>query len=301
YLGLFRRQLAFPRALLLYPIGLLASAAFNVLRIAALMVIGLEIDPNLAVGAFHSHAGWLMFTLVAVGLVMAARATPVFDRALPTGPNAGRGDAPLPPFRRDPEVARLLPFAVFMASAVLASALADPAGMAYPMRAAMMGAAVMLVWPALAALPWRMPSRAALEAVAIGAAVGALWLAVPADPPEVAPYGSLVGIALIGWFVARAVGTVVLVPLIEEAFFRDYLERKLQRGPGVAWTALSVGVSAAAFAALHDRWWLAALAALAFSLVRRRSGRLADAILAHAIANALVFGGAAASGNLGLI
>ena len=39
YLWLFRAELRFPRALLLYPLGIAASAALNVLRIGALLTL----------------------------------------------------------------------------------------------------------------------------------------------------------------------------------------------------------------------------------------------------------------------
>lgn len=81
YLGLFRAELRFPRALLLYPLGIAASAALNVVRISALLVLGIEGQPELAVGGFHSHAGWVMFTAVALGIIAVARRVSWFNRA----------------------------------------------------------------------------------------------------------------------------------------------------------------------------------------------------------------------------
>jgi len=48
-------------------------------------------------------------------------------------------------------------------------------------------------------------------------------------------------------------------------------------------------VVAALFAVLHGRWAEAFVASLALSYVMHRSGRVTDAILAHALANAVVF------------
>ncbi|MDA8587316.1 exosortase E/protease, VPEID-CTERM system, partial [Rhodobacteraceae bacterium] len=56
YLSLFRSELRFPTAYLLYPIGIVLSAMFNIVRITVLLIIGLEGNPELAVGGFHSHA-----------------------------------------------------------------------------------------------------------------------------------------------------------------------------------------------------------------------------------------------------
>ena len=57
YLWLFRAELRFPHALLPYPLGIAASACLNVVRIGALLVLGIKGQPDLAVGGFHSHAG----------------------------------------------------------------------------------------------------------------------------------------------------------------------------------------------------------------------------------------------------
>ena len=300
YLWLFRADLRFPRALLLYPIGLAASVAFNVLRITLLLVIGLEGNPDLAVGGFHSHAGWLMFTLVALGLVALAQTVPALHRAAPVGTpgTAVPAAAPVPPLRRDPVAARILPFAVFMASALLASTLSSAPALVYPLRVAAMAAAVALFWPIYRALPWR-PDPVAL---AVGAAVGLAWALIPVATPEgPSPLTTLGGAALAAWLLARGAGTILLVPLIEELFFRGYLERRLAFGAGRAWTLVGVLLSTAAFAALHDRWAEAFLAGLAFSWVMRRHGRVTDAVLAHAVANAVVFAAALATWNLAVI
>jgi len=291
YLWLFRAEMRFPLALILYPLGIAASAAFNVVRITVLLVIGLEGNPELAVGGFHSHAGWLMFTLVALGVVALAQTVPVLRR---DAPRAAR-IAP-PPFWSDPTVARILPFAVFMLSALAVSTLAQVPGAAYPFRVLAMIAVVLPFWPIYRALDWRLDPVALLG----GAAIGLMWVLIPV-PEGAAPYGALAGGLLVLWFIARGIGTILLVPLIEELFFRDYLERRLRFGSGPAWVVLAAFLSAALFAALHARWAEAFVAGLVFSVVARRRGRIGDAILAHGIANAIVFATAVIGGNLSII
>ena len=292
YLWLFRKELRFPLVLLLYPFGLAASAAFNVLRIALLLAIGLEGNPELAVGGFHSHAGWLMFTLVALGIVALARMVPALQRAAPAGPTL----AP-PPLLSDPAVARLLPFAVFMFSALLAQVLSQSPGVVYPARVVLMAGVLALFWRLYAALPWRLDP----VALAIGALVGVAWVAIPVPEAGTAPYGALSGGLLVAWFVFRGVGTILLVPLIEELFFRGYLERLLTPGRGQIWALIGACATAALFAALHDRWIEAFAAGLLFSWAMRRRGNLCDAIVAHAVANAVVFAAAVLTGNLAII
>ncbi|MDO5704785.1 MAG: exosortase E/protease, VPEID-CTERM system [Paracoccus sp. (in: a-proteobacteria)] len=305
YLWLFRAEVRFPHALILYPLGILASATLNVVRIAVLMIIGLEGQPELAAGGFHSHAGWIMFTLIALAIIGVARNIPWLRRddgvLVAAGPSARPVIAP-PPLNRDPHAARILPFAVFMLTAVIVPAISQSPAVFYPARVVLLAAAVALFWPFIRSINWRMSP----QALAVGAAVGVGWAMIPVEPAETAPYGTLAGGALVLWYLFRGIGTVLLVPLVEELFFRDYLESRIRGAapdePAPLWRVLVAAlVTAALFAALHDRWFEALLAGLAFSWVTRRSGRIADAIMAHAVANLIVFAAAVATGNLAII
>ena len=61
-------------------------------------------------------------------------------------------------------------------------------------------------------------------------------------------------------------------------------------------------MTAALFAVLHDRWLEALVAGLLFSwLAARSGGRITDAILAHGIANGLIFAVALATGRFEII
>ena len=98
----------------------------------------------------------------------------------------------------------------------------------------------------------------------------------------------------------RIAGTVLFVPVIEELFFRGYLQSRLDIG-GWPGKALAIVVPTAAFAALHGRYLEAGTAGVIFALLVMRRGRLADAIAAHAVANALIAAVAAWRGDWGLI
>lgn len=295
YVTLFRENLRFPRVLWLYPIGILASALFNIVRISALLIIGLEGSPELAVGGFHSHAGWLMFTLVSLGIIGLAETVPALQKTAVSAPVGA--PSPSVPFLQDPVVARILPFAVFMLSALPASALVNTPGVVYPIRVMLMGGILALFCDLYRRFAWRLDP----VAVAVGAAIGLMWVLIPVEPSDAAPYGALTGSLLIIWFVLRGLGTIVFVPVIEELFFRDYLETRFRLGTGLGWRIFAACATAALFAALHDRWAEAFVAGLAFSWVIARRGNVVDAIVAHGVANALVFAVAATSGNLAII
>ena len=68
FLGLamwaFRDRLRFPRAWLLFPVGLTAMWLANGIRLAALVLIGTWWSEGLGVSGFHSQAGWLAFIIV---------------------------------------------------------------------------------------------------------------------------------------------------------------------------------------------------------------------------------------------
>lgn len=299
YLWLFRKDLRFPLAFLLYPLGIAASVMFNVLRISILLYIGLEGNPELAVGGFHSHAGWMMFTLVALGVVALAQTVPALRKPATGGATATNGAKPqLPPFWRDPVVAQILPFAVFMFSALVASTLSQTPSAVYPIRVALMVGVLALVWPYFRALSWRVDPMA----IGVGALIAAYWVLVPvAESDTAVPYGGLTGLLLVLWFVARGFGTIVLIPIIEEVFFRGYLEKRLRFGSGTAYLIIAAVLSATLFAALHGRWAEAFVAGLLFSWVAWRRDNITDAIVSHSVANALIFMAAVIGGNMAII
>lgn len=295
YLTLFRKDLKFPKALLLYPIGILTSCIFNVIRIVILIVIGLEGHPELAVGGFHSHAGWLMFTFIALGIIYVSQSLPYFKK------DAGKVDsakAPLLPISQDAIAASILPFSILMLSALLVSAFSETPGVVYPVRVVMMLGVLAFFVGVYRALPWRLNP----VAIAAGVAIGIVWIAIPVDAADaVAPYGALTGLALLGWFVMRGIGTAFVIPIVEELFFRGYLEKKIGGNGGINRQLVAALVTAGLFAALHDRWVEAFFASLVLSYIARRNGNITDAIVAHAVANALIFGAAALTGNVHII
>ncbi len=280
-------------ALTVLPLALAASWTLNVVRIAALILIGARISPDLAVEGFHSFAGWLFFTLLALAVMAGVHATPWLHR-----PEAAAA-APGPGLRADPLAAAILPFVAFMLAGVATGAFFVPADLGYPLRAVVLLLALALFWPAIRALPWGLDPLA----VAAGAAVGAVWLALaPAggDPALARALAALPAPAFALWAGARLAGTMVLVPVVEELFFRGYVLARLDGG-GMAQRALAGAASTALFAALHGRWLAAGLAGLVFAGVMLRRGRVTDAILAHATANLLVGAVALARGDWALI
>ena len=100
-----------------------------------------------------------------------------------------------------------------------------------------------------------------------------------------------------GWAAVRVPGTGFVVPFVEEAFFRGFVQRSLCEAGMVP--PLAIAVAAALFAVLHDRWLAAFVAGLVFGGLMARRGRLSDAFAARA--NLIVAGRAVAVGDWSLI
>jgi exosortase E/protease (VPEID-CTERM system) len=71
YLWLYREELRFPQAYVLFPIGVVTIWLLNAVRIALLVLIG-DWAPEAAVKGFHSVAGWLFFNAAICALAAAS-------------------------------------------------------------------------------------------------------------------------------------------------------------------------------------------------------------------------------------
>ena len=110
----FRDDLRFPNVLLLLPIALVLSWLLNVARIATLFALGASGHAELAVKGFHSHAGWLAFSMLAFSVIGVSRSGSLVSQARHTTPEAF-------PLLADWTAARVIPFAIFMGASLLLS------------------------------------------------------------------------------------------------------------------------------------------------------------------------------------
>ena len=294
YAGMFRGDLRLGRFLMLVlPLAVLVSWLLNLVRITVLILIGARVSPDLAVNGFHSHAGWVFFSVVALGLIWLAEASPWLHR------NPAR--AARPGLAQDPVAALILPFAAFMLASLLTHALFAVPDIGYALRVVAMVAALWLFRRIYLQWAWT-PDPVAIGA---GLAVGAGWIALAlwsgTDGSDLAAALDLLSpAALVAWVMLRLIGTVVLVPLVEEAFFRGYLLTRLDLG-GLTSRMIAIVVTSVLFAALHGQWLAAGIAGVVFALIMLRRGRLVDAVIAHMAANLAVAAWALSSGNWSLI
>jgi exosortase E/protease (VPEID-CTERM system) len=283
YLFIFRKDFRFPQCLLLLPLGVAAIWSFNILRIAVLLVIGAEISPELAIGGFHSMAGWIGFVLVTACILLIAHNSRLFSSS------PGQASAQPINFR----MALLIPLVVLLAATMVTSALTVSVDWWYPLRVVLTGGALALLWHHYRRISFRL----SWLAVAVGALVFLVWLLlVPddqvANSATAEQFQGLPSGLLIAWLVIRTLGAVITVPLAEELAFRGYLfellgnDRSATKGERFPWLAMIV--STVLFGLLHSAWLAGMLAGIAYGLVRHHRRNVADAFVAHATTNGLL-------------
>lgn len=299
YGAALRNTISFARFLVVFPAVWFLSWSLNVVRIAVLLLIGRYHSPDLAVGGFHSHAGWLIFLTISIPVATLAHRIPWLRKDRSASPIAARPRS-VPRIWADPVALETLPFAAFLGLAVVLATLSETPELFYPARICLVGALLWRFRGLLRTLQWRFDTGA----IACGGAIGAFWV-LSADealmPGDIdLELAALPIWASVLWAVFRIAGTVLVVPLVEELFFRGYVLRTLSTGLP-AGVLMGIVISSASFGMLHDRWLIAAFAGLIFSLLALSRSGLPGAILAHAAANAIVAAWAVSTGDWGIL
>ncbi|MGH8201367.1 MAG: exosortase E/protease, VPEID-CTERM system [Steroidobacteraceae bacterium] len=287
WLVYFRREYRFPHALLLIPAGVVLVFALNVLRIAALVLIGNAGYPKAALFGFHSEAGWIAFNCAACGIAFLS----LRCRSLSSMPRSDMRSASL---TDNPTAAYLVPFLGALAAGILSRSLTGTFETWYALRLLVAVAALLAYRSRLASLDWRFSWRG----VTVGVGVFVIWLVAarlllaPHGIP--APLAAMSGFSRAAWIASRAVTAVLVIPIVEELAYRGYLMRRLVSADFEAVSFRSVGmtpliVSAVAFGAVHGPMWLPGMVAGgAYGLVAMRTGRMGESVAAHAVTNALL-------------
>jgi exosortase E/protease (VPEID-CTERM system) len=327
YLWWFRGLHRFPQSLLLLPVGVILIWLANVIRITALILVGIWISPSIAIDGFHSVAGWIAFLTVGLGIIWSASRMPFFTRpADPLPEGAEQATAPIASSSAVPAAipaeahatshtdqpaslsaaACLLPFLALTAITMLTQAFTSGFDILYPVRVVTVAAVLVSLWPELRRQEWRISPLA----VAIGVVTFALWMilapgetaatetvAANRDPMQLGqPWTAL-------WLFFRVAGATLTVPIAEELFFRGFVSRRCITAdtdsvPIGRFTWFSFLVASTAFGVLHgDAWIAGTVAGMLFAVAMYARGQLVDAIVAHATTNALLSGYVIATGS----
>ena len=199
---------------------------------------------------------------------------------------------------------RLLPFVAFMVLLALRGlAPADNSWgfdtrWLYALNLLVVGAMLLAWWREYGELAWQNAptAREWALAIAVGLVVFALWIQLDAPWMQIGePTAAFVPADAQGrlnWplIVVRWLGAALLVPVMEELFWRSFLMRWLQepvfegldpRRTGAKAVLLSTFV----FMLAHPLWLAAIVAGLAYALLYRSTGKLWSAVIAHAVTN----------------
>jgi CAAX prenyl protease-like protein len=200
--------------------------------------------------------------------------------------------------------ARIVPFAAFMVLLALRGLVPgdgswgiDPRWL-YGVTVIAVGALLGWYWREYGELvrqTWPSAAEAAL-AGGVGLIVFALWIRLDASWMQLGdPSASFVPVDANGqriWplIVLRWVGAVLLVPVMEELFWRSFLMRWVRSPQFEAVPPQRVGLKAIVlstfvFTLAHTLWLAAAVAGLAYAWLYVRTGKLWVPIIAHAVTN----------------
>jgi CAAX prenyl protease-like protein len=213
-------------------------------------------------------------------------------------------------------VVRIAPFAVFMLLLVLRGA--APADGSWGLDPRWLYGASVLACGALLAGFWREYGELARQtwpdlrelalAAAVGLAVSVLWIHLDAPWMTIgepsAPFAPLAADGSLDrpLVAVRWIGAAILVPLIEELFWRSFLMRWIERPTFQGIDPRTVGVRAVVlssfvFTLAHTLWLAAAIAGLAYALLYVRTGKLWVPVIAHAVTNGVLGVWVVATGN----
>ena len=198
-----------------------------------------------------------------------------------------------------PAIARVLPFGIFLVlTSCQGNFFASSQYWLYLTKTLVGASLIWLMRPAVSEMRWKI----SWAAVAVGIAVFALWVGLDGLYPQFGKPGAAwnpneqFGHATpLAWLfiVTRLVGSALVVPPLEEVFYRSFVYRSLaaadfQTVPLNRFAWLPFLGTAAVFGFSHYEWLAGILCAFAYQGLVIRKNRLGDAMTAHAITNFLL-------------
>ena len=207
---------------------------------------------------------------------------------------------------QSPLLARVVPFVLFVGL----TSLQDFTGEAgrcwmYLAKTVLGGWLVWRLWPAVPEMRWQFSGAAVLVGVGvfilwIGLDSFLVWLGFAHSYPQLkftggAWHPEAVFGAGLAWFIngARLLGSSLVVPPIEEVFYRSFLYRYLQKNdflsvPLGRWAWGPFLLTSLVFGLGHKEWLAGLLCGFAYQGLVCWKNRLGDALTAHTITNALL-------------
>lgn len=202
--------------------------------------------------------------------------------------------------------ARVIPFGLFMALLAVRGALpADQAWLdarwVYGLSVLIVGASLVYFWRSYDELVKRprLNWRQALLALIVGAVVFKLWIVLTepwmmlGEPTASFKPVDAEGHLQWGLITVRWIGAAVLVPIMEELFWRGFLMRWIdnpdfEKVDSATASPKAIVLSTLVFMLAHTQWLGAIVAGLAYAGLYRYTRSLWAAVLAHAVTNGVL-------------
>lgn len=213
-----------------------------------------------------------------------------------------------------PIVARSLPFGLYISLLVLEGLLPDWAPgfdvrWLYPVKAGLVALALAVLWRHYTELKtYALPLKHLLLSLAVGLGVWVLWINLDAGWMLMGEVGAGFNptdeSGQIDWLLVafRIAGAALVVPVMEELFWRSFLQRWVQQPDFLALPPAQIGLKAlliasALFAVEHLQWLAGLVAGLAYGWLYIRTRNLWAPIIAHAVTNGVLGGYVVATGR----
>ena len=197
-----------------------------------------------------------------------------------------------------PLISRVAPFVIFLVLTFCQGQFG--AASAYWFYFAKTLVAVWLIWemrPLVPEMRWAM----SWEAVIVGVGVFVMWVGLDPFYPQFKttviwnPHLQFSDNSILAWLMiaTRTLGSTLVVPPLEEVFYRSFLYRYFAKPdflsvPLNRFLPWSFIATAAVFGLSHFQWLAGILCGLAYQGLVWRKNRLGDAMTAHAITNFLL-------------
>lgn len=201
-----------------------------------------------------------------------------------------------------PIFVRSLPFGLYIAILIVESLLPDRVPgfdlrWLYPMKAGLVALALALLWRHYTELKsYALPFRHLLLSLVVGLLVFVLWIKLDADWMLIGELGNgfnptdANGKLDWMWVAFRLSGAALVVPVMEELFWRSFIQRWIQKADFLTLNPAQIGlkavlVASALFAVAHLQWLAGLVAGLVYGWLYVRTRNLWASVIAHAVTN----------------
>ena len=198
-------------------------------------------------------------------------------------------------YENKPFIPYVFPFALFAVCIYSGPILNIPQSIMYPIKTVLVGSSLIYYWNA-----YKQEIRFSFSWLPVisGILVFFIWILPEGMYPQIGnsefnPYNHASGYGVYFLIAFRVIGATLVVPLMEELFWRSFalrfaIKSDFKSVPIGQFSWFSFILISILFGIEHQRWLVGIFAGMIYSGVLYRSKNLFDPILSHAITNSLL-------------